>query len=57
MRAGQLATGTHIKSITKTLEKWKSIYKNADEYIYGISYQKYQSDLLEPLVKKIKDRY
>ena len=26
MRAGQLATGTYIKGITKTLEKWKSIY-------------------------------
>ncbi len=28
MRSGQLAFGTHIKGITKTLEKWKNIYKN-----------------------------
>ena len=31
MRAGQLATGSHIKGITKTLEKWKSVYKNANK--------------------------
>ncbi len=36
MRAGQLATGSHVKGITKTLEKWKSVYKNADKYIYEI---------------------
>jgi len=36
MRSGQLAFGTRIKGITKTLEKWKNIYKNADEYIYEI---------------------
>ena len=53
MRAGQLATGTYIKGITKTLEKWKSIYKNADEYIYGL-FSEIPSDLLEPLVKKVK---
>jgi len=31
MRSGQLAVGTQIKGITKTQEKWKNIYKNADE--------------------------
>ena len=36
MRAGQLATGSHIKGITKTLQKWKSVYSNANEYICEI---------------------
>ncbi len=54
MRAGQLATGTHIKGITKTLEKWKSVYKNANEYIYEIL-SEIPADLFDPIVKKIKN--
>ena len=53
MRSGQLAFGTYIKGITKTLEKWKSIYKNADEYIYEIL-SEIPGDLFDPLIKKIK---
>ena len=53
MRAGQLATGSHIKGITKTLEKWKSVYKNANEYIYEIL-SEIPADLFDPLIKKIK---
>jgi len=53
MRCGQLAFGTHIKGITKTLEKWKNIYKNADEYIYEIL-SEIPGDLFDPLIKKIK---
>ena len=53
MRCGQLAFGTHIKGITKTLEKWKDIYKNADEYIYEIL-SEIPGDLFDPLIKKVK---
>jgi len=53
MRSGQLAFGTHIKGITKTLEKWKNIYKNADEYIYEIL-SEIPGDLFDPLTKKVK---
>jgi predicted transcriptional regulator len=53
MRSGQLAFGTQIKGITKTLEKWKNIYKNADEYIYEIL-SEIPSDLFAPLTKRVK---
>ncbi len=53
MRSGQLAFATRIKGITKTLEKWKNIYKNADEYIYEIL-SEIPGDLFEPLTKKVK---
>ena len=53
MRGGQLAFGKHIKGITKTLEKWKDIYNNADEYIYEIL-SEIPGDLFDPLIKKVK---
>ena len=53
MRSGQLAFAMHIKGITKTLEKWKNIYKNADEYIYEIL-SEIPGDLFDPLTKKVK---
>jgi len=53
MRSGQLAFGTYIKGITKTLEKWKDVYKNADEYIYEIL-SEIPGDLFDPLTKKVK---
>ena len=54
MRAGQLATGSLVKGITKTLEKWKSVYKNADEYIYEIL-SEIPADLFDPILKKIEN--
>ena len=54
MRAGQLATGSHIKGITKTLQKWKSVYSNANEYIYEIL-SEIPEDLFDPILKKIKN--
>ena len=53
MRSGQLAFGKHIKGITKTLEKWKNVYKNAEEYIYEIL-SEIPEDLFDPLTKKVK---
>jgi len=54
MRAGQLATGSHIKGITKTLQKWKSVYSNANEYICEIL-SEIPEDLFDPILKKIKN--
>jgi predicted transcriptional regulator len=53
MRSGQLAGGKHIKGVVKILEQWKSIYKNANEYIYE-ALNEVPLDLIEPLVKRIK---
>lgn len=53
MRSGQLASGEHIKGVVKVLEKWKSIYKNADEFIYEVL-SEVPLDLIEPLVNRIK---
>jgi len=55
MRTGQLAGGKHIKGVVKVLEQWKTIYKNANEYVYEVLYE-VPLDLIEPLVKKNKGR-
>ncbi len=36
MRVGQLSNGHRIKGVTKVLEECKSIYNNAEEYVYEI---------------------
>jgi predicted transcriptional regulator len=53
-RIGQLSSGQHAKGVTKVLEHWKTIYKNANTYIYKIS-SEVPIDLIEPLIKKIKN--
>jgi len=53
MRCGQLANGKHIKGFSKVMEQWKSVYKNADEYIYEIL-SEVPLDLIEPLIKRVK---
>ena len=53
MRTGQLATATHIKGVSKTLEQWKSIYQNADKYVYEIL-SEVPLDLIEPLIRRVK---
>lgn len=52
MRIGQLANFTHVKGISKVLEQWKSIYKNANQYIYEILTE-IPLDIIEPKVKQI----
>ena len=54
MRTGQLAGGKHIKGVVKVLEQWKTIYKNANEYVYEAFYE-VPLDLIEPIVKRIKN--
>jgi predicted transcriptional regulator len=53
MRSGQLASGEHIKGFVRVLEKWKSIYKNADEFIYEVL-SEVPLDLIEPIVNRVK---
>lgn len=53
MRAGQLASGQHIKGVVMVLEQWKIIYKNANEYIYELL-SEVPLDLIEPLVERVK---
>ena len=55
-RIGALAEGQQIKGFVKVMEKWKDIYKNADEYIFNILYEvPYTSDLMDPLIKKVEN--
>lgn len=53
-RIGALSTGRYIKSFTKVMEQWKSIYKNANEYVYEMHSEVY-IDLIEPLIRKAID--
>ncbi len=53
MRIGQLANFTHVKGVSKVLEQWKSIYKNANQYIYEILTET-PLDMIEPKVKQIQ---
>ena len=53
-RIGALSTGKYIKGFTKVIEQWKSIYKNANEYIYEV-HSEVSNDLIEPLIKKARD--
>lgn len=53
MRTGQLAGGKHVKGVVKVLEQWKTIYKNANEYIYEVL-SEVPLDLIEPVINKVK---
>lgn len=53
MRIGQLANSVHTKGVSKVLEQWKSIYKNANQYIYEILTE-IPLDIIEPKVKRIE---
>lgn len=53
MRIGALESGQYIKGFTKVLDTWKAIFKNANEYIYGIISEE-ALDHIEPIVNQIK---
>ena len=52
-RIGALAGGQQVKGFVKVLEQWKSIYKNADEFVYEI-FTEVPLDLIEPLLAKVR---
>ena len=53
MRIGQLSGGKHLKGISYALEQWKSIYNNANQYIYE-TISEIPLDKIEPLVRRVK---
>lgn len=52
-RIGALYEGQQIKGFVNALEQWKSIYKNAGEYVYQI-FTEVPLDLIEPLLNRVK---
>jgi len=52
-RIGALASGQYVKGFAKVLEQWKTIFKNADEFIYGILSEE-PLDLIEPILSKAR---
>ncbi|WP_428325675.1 helix-turn-helix transcriptional regulator [Nitrosopumilus sp.] len=53
-RLGVLGTSEHIRGVTKVLEKWTSIYKNADSYIADIVSES-PPGMIKPLVSRIQN--
>jgi predicted transcriptional regulator len=51
-RIGALYNGEVIKGVVRVLETWKSIYNDANEYIYEVMAQ-VPLDLIEPIVERI----
>jgi predicted transcriptional regulator len=54
MRLGALDKCEFIKGIVAILERWKDIYRQADQYIYEIVPQ-VPIDLIEPAVTRVKE--
>lgn len=52
-RIGALSMSQHVKGFPNVLEQWKSIYKNADQYIYEIL-SEVPLDTISHLVERIK---
>ena len=53
-RIGALYNSEIVNGVVRVLETWKSIYHNANEYIYEVMAQ-VPLDLIEPLVEKINN--
>src|SRR6185503_10001377 len=55
MRLGALDRCEYVKGVVAILERWKNIYREADEYIYEIVPQ-VPIDLIEPAVTRVKEK-
>lgn len=55
MRLGALDKCEYVKGVVAILERWKDIYRQADQYIYEIVPQ-VPMDLIEPALNKVKDK-
>jgi predicted transcriptional regulator len=55
MRLGALDKCEYVKGVVAILERWKDIYREADEYIYEIVPQ-VPIDLIEPAVTRVKEK-
>ncbi len=51
-RLGVLEGCQHIKGVTSVLERWRSIYSNADEYVFDILSES-PPEMMSPLLKRI----
>jgi len=51
-RLGVLDSCRHIKGVTSVLEKWRSIYSGANEYVYDVLSES-PPGITEPLLRKI----
>lgn len=54
MRLGALDRCEFVKGVVAILERWKDIYREADQYIYEIISQ-VPIDLIEPAVRRVKE--
>lgn len=52
-RIGALENTQHIDGVVKVFDKWKQIYKNANEYVFDLL-SEMPLDLMEVLVKRVK---
>ena len=52
-RIGALSEGKHIKGFSNMLEQWKTIYNDADQYIYEIL-SEVPLDTIKPVVERIR---
>src|SRR5207244_12552032 len=55
MRLGALDRCEFVKGVVALLERWKDIYREANEYIYEIVH-KVPIDLIEPAVTRVKEK-
>ena len=55
MRLGALDKCEYIKGVVAILERWKGIYRNADQYVYEIVPQ-VPIDLIEPAIDRVKSK-
>lgn len=55
MRLGALDKSEYIKGVVAMLERWKDIYRDADQYICEIVSQ-VPMDLIEPAVTRVKEK-
>lgn len=52
-RIGALSLGQYVKGFSKVLEQWKSICKNAEQYIYEVV-SEIPLDTIKPIVESIR---
>ncbi|MFB5610926.1 MAG: helix-turn-helix transcriptional regulator [Nitrosopumilaceae archaeon] len=52
-RMGDLQNSKHVTGVSRVLEVWKSIYKNADEYIFTVLSET-PLELIELVIKRVK---
>lgn len=52
-RIGALESCRQVKGVVKVLERWKTTYENAEDYIHNVLFEvPYTADFIEPIAKK-----